>query len=79
MTSIRPFHATHPLPDWRHFGVMLRVLLGINVLAALASLAQSPGLAGWLEHYIELAAVVQPLLLIGLGYELRKGSLEWEN
>ena len=46
---------------------MLRVLLGINVLAALASLAQSPGLAGWLEHYIELAAVVQPLLLIGLG------------
>ena len=67
MTSIRHFPATHPLPDWRNFGVMLRVLLGINVLAALASLAQSPGLAGWFEHYIELAAVVQPLLLIGLG------------
>jgi two-component system sensor histidine kinase AlgZ len=32
MTSIRHFPATHPLPDWRNFGVMLRVLLGINSL-----------------------------------------------
>jgi len=46
---------------------MLRVLLGINVLAALAALAKAPDLAGWGGHYIELAAVVQPLLLIGLG------------
>jgi two-component system sensor histidine kinase AlgZ len=54
------------LPDWRNFGVMLRVLLGINALAALAALVKSPDLAGWMGHYIELAAVVQPLLLIGL-------------
>jgi len=67
MTSIRHFPATHPLPDWRNFGVMLRVLLGINVLAALAALVQAPDLAGWIAHYVELAAVVQPLLLIGLG------------
>ncbi|NTV69088.1 MAG: histidine kinase [Azonexaceae bacterium] len=67
MTSIRHFPATHPLPDWRNFGVMLRVLLGINVLAALAALLQAPDLAGWASQYLELAAVVQPLLLIGLG------------
>ncbi|MBS1140328.1 MAG: sensor histidine kinase [Proteobacteria bacterium] len=67
MTSIRHFPATHPLPDWRNFGVMLRVLLSINILAALAALVQAPDLAGWASRYIELAAVVEPLLLIGLG------------
>jgi two-component system sensor histidine kinase AlgZ len=67
MTSIRHFPATHPLPDWRNFGVMLRVLLGINALALLAALAQSPDLAGWLGRYVELAAVVEPWLLLSLG------------
>ena len=67
MTSIRHFPATHPLPDWRNFGVMLRVLLAINLLAALAALIQAPDMASWAERYIELAAVVEPLLLIGLG------------
>ncbi len=67
MTSIRHFPATHPLPDWRNFGVMLRILLGINALALLAALAQSPDLAGWLGRYVELAAVVEPWLLLCLG------------
>ncbi|MGE5471117.1 MAG: sensor histidine kinase [Bacteroidota bacterium] len=67
MTSIRHFPATHPLPDWRNFGVMLRVLLGVNGLALLAGLVQTPDLAGWLGRYVEMAAVVEPLLLIGLG------------
>lgn len=67
MRSIRQFPATHPLPDWRNFGVMLRVLLGINLLAALAALVQAPDLAGWAGKCLELAAVVEPLLLVGLG------------
>jgi hypothetical protein len=46
---------------------MLRVLLGINSLALLAALAQSPDLAGWLGRYVELAAVVEPWLLLSLG------------
>ena len=67
MTSIRHFPATHPLPDWRNFGVMLRVLLGINGLAALAALIQSARLDDWPTRYVELAAFVEPLLLCGLG------------
>ena len=67
MTSIRHFPATHPLPDWRNFGVMLRVLLGINVLAVLAALVRTPRLADWASQYVELAAMVEPLLLINLG------------
>ena len=67
MTSIRHFPATHPLPDWRNFGVMLRVLLGINALAILAALVRAPVLTDWAGQYIELAAMVEPLLLINLG------------
>ncbi len=67
MASIRHFPATHPLPDWRNFGVMLRVLLGGNGLALLAALVQAGDISKWLENYLQLAAVVEPLLLIQLG------------
>ena len=67
MASIRHFPATHPLPDWRNFGVMLRVLLGVNGLALAAALVQSPTLAGWGARYVEMAALVEPLLLLSLG------------
>lgn len=67
MASIRHFPATHPLPDWRNFGVMLRVLLGINGLALLAALILAPDLAAWPGRYVELAAVVEPWLLLCLG------------
>lgn len=68
MTSIRHFPATHPLPDWRNFGVMLRVLLGVNVLALAVAFLQSPGPAEWLARYVETAALVEPLLLLALGF-----------
>ncbi|MFZ2266190.1 MAG: histidine kinase [Azonexus sp.] len=77
MTSIRHFPATHPLPDWRNFGVMLRALLGINALAILAALTQSPDLSGWLPIYIDMAAFVEPLLLIILGLLALLRNLLW--
>ena len=67
MTSIRHFPATHPLPDWRNFGVMLRVLLGVNGLALLAALVQAADIGKWLTSYLQLAAVFEPLLLVELG------------
>ncbi len=67
MTSIRHFPATHPLPDWRNFGVMLRVLLGVNVLALAVAFIQAPGVADWSARYVEMAALVEPLLLLALG------------
>ena len=67
MASIRHFPATHPLPDWRNFGVMLRVLLGVNLLALAVAFIQSPGLADWMARYVEMAAPVEPLLLLALG------------
>lgn len=67
MTSIRHFPATYPLPDWRNLGVMLRVLLGVNLLALLGALLQAATLAQWLARFVEMAALVEPLLLATLG------------
>lgn len=67
MTSIRHFPATYPLPDWRNFGVMLRVLLGVNALALIGALLQANSLEQWLARFVEIAALVEPLLLATLG------------
>lgn len=67
MASIRQIPSPHPLPDWRNFGVILRVLLGANALALAAALLQSSTLAGWLPRYVELAGWVEPLLLAVIG------------
>uniref|UniRef100_Q479S2 Histidine kinase internal region n=1 Tax=Dechloromonas aromatica (strain RCB) TaxID=159087 RepID=Q479S2_DECAR len=77
MTSIRHFPATYPLPDWRNFGVMLRLLLGVNALAALAALVQTPEIDGWMGQYIGLAAVVEPLLLLCLGLLSLSRDILW--
>lgn len=56
---------------------MLRAMLGINLLAALAALILAPDLGTWVGRYIELAAVVQPLLLISLGLLSLLRDLLW--
>ena len=56
---------------------MLRVLLGINGLALVAALVLAPGLSGWLASFIDLAAVVEPLLLTCLGLLAFARDLLW--
>ncbi len=46
---------------------MLRVLLGVNAMALAAALIQAPEPARWLARYVEMAALVEPLLLLALG------------
>ena len=46
---------------------MLRVLLGVNAMALAAALIQAPEPAGWVTRYVEMAALVEPLLLLALG------------
>lgn len=67
MASIKQNPAAHPLPDCRNLGVMLRVLLGVNALAALVALVQTPALGAWPRSFIELSAWVEPVLLVSLG------------
>jgi two-component system sensor histidine kinase AlgZ len=66
MTSIKQKPAALPLPDFRNLGVMLRVLLGANLLAVIAALVQSRGVDDWLQSFIDLSMWVQPTLLVNL-------------
>ena len=66
MPSIKQNPARQTLPDFRNFGVMLRVLLGVNLLALGAALIQSAGIGDWIPHFVDMAAWVQPLLLFNL-------------
>ena len=65
-SSIKQNPAGSPLPDFRNFGVMLRILLGVNLFAFAAALVQSAGIGDCVQRYIDMAAWVQPLLLLNL-------------
>jgi two-component system sensor histidine kinase AlgZ len=54
------------LPDFRNLGVMARVLVAVNGLAAAGVLFAAPGPGGALEHFMRTAAYLEPLLLMEL-------------
>lgn len=66
MPSMKHYAHGHPLPDFRNFGVMLRILLGVNLVALAAALVQSRGIGEWMGRYVILSAWVEPLLLSDL-------------
>ncbi len=75
MASIKQNLAGQPLPDFRNVGVMLRILLGVNLLALVAALVQSDRLGDSVQHYIRMAAWVQPLLFFNLALLAVLGKL----
>ncbi len=66
MPSIKQNPARLPLPDFRNFGVMLRLLLGVNLLTAFAALVNVRDVGEWLPRFVVVSAWVQPLLILNL-------------
>ncbi|HJY75855.1 MAG TPA: sensor histidine kinase [Burkholderiales bacterium] len=54
------------LPDFRNLGVMARVLVAVNALAAAGVLFATPYPGGALDQFMSTAAYLEPLLLIEL-------------
>ena len=52
------------LPDFRNLGIMLRMLLGVNLLALLAVIMKSTSWSGFANQFMETAALVEPLLIM---------------
>lgn len=67
MASISQNPLANALPDWRNFGIVLRVLLGANLAMALAALVLPGGLASWPNRFIVIAAWGEIPLLATLG------------
>jgi two-component system sensor histidine kinase AlgZ len=66
MASIRQSPYPDLLPDFRNLGVIARVLVAVNLLAALGVTFAAPDLARAYEHFVQAAAYLEPLLLMEL-------------
>jgi len=66
MTSINQNRGITLLPDFRNLGVMLRVLIIVTGLSIVAALLQSPSLGGLLQHWVGIAALVQPITILSI-------------
>ncbi len=66
MASIRQSDYPDLLPDFRNLGVIARVLLAVNALAAAGVLFAAPDIAAALERFVQAAAYLEPLLLMNL-------------
>lgn len=73
-----PLHAkqvgyTARLPDFCNFGVMLRLVLIVNLLALAAALVRTnvgadlgTDIAEWMRHYLRISIVAQPAIILSL-------------
>jgi two-component system, LytTR family, sensor histidine kinase AlgZ len=54
------------LPNFRNLGIMARILVIVNVLAVAAAIVKSPDARSAWGQFIEIAALVEPLLIFSL-------------
>jgi len=54
------------LPNLHNFGIHLRILLGVNVLAITAVLLLNPDVSQFFAYYASLSVTMQPLLILSL-------------
>ncbi len=66
MVSIRQTAYPDLLPDFRNLGVIARILIAVNGLAALAVLFAAPSAAQAPDQFVQAAAYLEPLLLVNL-------------
>src|SRR4051812_35310353 len=66
MGSIRQNQYPDFLPDFRNLGVLARLLLGMNALALVAALLSAPNLALAAVRFLQIAALLEPVLLAAL-------------
>ena len=64
MVSIRQKAYPDVLPDFRNLGVIARVLVAVNAAVLAGALFAMPDFVRALEHFVESAALVEPLLLL---------------
>ena len=54
------------LPDCRNLGTILRIVLAVNAMTAVAALVGAPQLDLWTAHWLDMTAVVEPHLIVEL-------------
>jgi two-component system sensor histidine kinase AlgZ len=54
------------LPDLRNLGTILRVVLAVNAMTAVAALVREPQFDLWTAQWLDMSAVVEPHLIVQL-------------
>jgi two-component system sensor histidine kinase AlgZ len=54
------------LPNFRNLGILLRIVLSVNVAVLMAVIVKSPALTGLGASLLDVAALVEPLLILTL-------------
>jgi two-component system sensor histidine kinase AlgZ len=54
------------LPDLRNLGTILRIVLAVNAMTAVAALVREPQFDLWLAQWLDMTAVVEPHLIVEL-------------
>ena len=54
------------LPDLRNLGTILRIVLAVNAMTAVAALAREPQFDLWTAQWLDMTAVVEPHLIVEL-------------
>ena len=54
------------LPDFRNLGTILRIVLAVNVLTAVAAFVREPQFDLWAAQWVEMSATVEPHLIFQL-------------
>jgi two-component system sensor histidine kinase AlgZ len=66
MASINQNPAATLLPNFRNLGVMLRLLVIVMALTAIAAMLKSTDWASFLQQWFTIAALVQPIAILSL-------------
>ncbi len=66
MASINQNRYPDLLPDFRNFGVMLRILLAVTAMTVAAAAVQASSWAMLMDHWFGISALVQPIVLLSL-------------
>ena len=54
------------LPDLRNLGTILRIVLAVNAMTAVAALVREPQFDLWTAQWLDMTAVVEPHLIVEL-------------
>ncbi len=66
-----------PVPDWCNLGLMLRIVIGINVLFFCVAALQAGSLAQWLDQWLGLAMLIEPVLIASLFFGCLLRRVAW--
>ncbi len=66
-----------PVPDWCNVGLMLRIVVGINALFFCIAALQARTLTQWLDQWLGLAMLVEPVLIASLFFGCLVRRVAW--